>query len=739
MVSGRSALVAAFLLGLWSNLAQVAALRLFLGQFYGTEIHLGLFLGVWLAGVALGGALGGWRSPRAGLVLGLMAVAPLVALAVFTGGITALPARSGAFLPTWPVLAFLAALVLPLAVPVGLVLPAVLRRAPATHLGEAYGIEALGSFAGGVLFSLVMGGAARGVPTLAVLPVLPVTAALVLGGAGWAHRGIALLLAAWGPLVAWSLPGFERWADELAWSHLHPGYRLETTVETPYQRLQVGEYHGQRSLFTNGTFAAAWPDPVRAGERIHPFLTACPHPQRILIVGAPTPDLVAQALTWPDLHLTVADLDGDLLELLLGTSPPAAPGWGPRLEVRAADPRGLARAHPWEFDGILVLPADPTTLVGNRLFTREGFADLAQGLATDGVLAVGVTGTENYLGADLETVILSTHRALQSSFSEIFAVPGDPITFWAARRLGVLATEPERLRERYQARRPAQATFRPEGFANLLLPYRVDEVQGWLARNTEVPGNTDLHPRAFTRQLMLWDIYSGSSLSFLFRWAEAIDLSRALAGLAALAVGLALAAGLAGPRRGRIALLTVGVSISGAGGLLAEIILLLIYQSRHGAMFRMAALFFGIYMLGLATGAWLGRRLGFATPMRLRALKAAQVGMVGVCLALLRGAEWQTGPVIGAGIFLVAFLDGIEFPAVDALLRDLGLPRERSAGWLIFADNFGALWVGLVSGWWILPVLGLEGGLWVLVAALGLNFLALVTVTFPGPTSEHPG
>ncbi|RCK78555.1 MAG: Spermine synthase [Candidatus Ozemobacter sibiricus] len=805
MLTERTILAMSFLLGFWANLAQVAVLRLFLGQFYGTEIQVGLFLGVWLAGVALGGLLGGWRSPRAELVLGLMAVAPLVVLGVFAGGITALPARRGAFLPTWPVLGFLGALVLPLAVPVGLVLPAVLRRAPVTNLGEAYGSEALGSFAGGVVFSLLLGGSARAIPTLAALPVLPLAAAFLVGPSRRARRGLACLLAAWGPVVALNLPGFERWAEERAWDHFHPGYRLETTLETPYQRVQVGEYHGQRSLFINGSFAAAWPDPVRAGERVHPFLTACLEPRRILIVGAPTPDLVEQVLAWPDLRLTVADLDADLLRLLLGDRrcwkpeamrraseglsspslegaqgqilapatragdlgrseserpPPdratttwpagtataqvegrlACPGQDTcRLEVRAEDPRGLARANPGAFDGILVLPADPTTLTGNRLFTQEGFADLAQGLATAGVLAVGVTGTENYLGPDLETIILSTHRALQPSFPEIFAVPGDPITFWAARRGGVLATDPARLQERYRARGPSGASFRPEAFANLLLPFRVEEVQSWLARDTAVPRNTDLHPQAFARQLKLWDIYSGSSLSFLFRWVEALTLSRALVGLVVLAFGLAIAAWLAEPHRGRIALLTVGVSISGAGGLLAEIVLLLVYQSRQGAMFRMAALFFGLYMLGLATGAWLGRRLGFATPARLRALKGAQVGMVGICLGLLRLPAWQTGPVIGAGIFLVAFLDGIEFPAVDVLLGVLGLPRERRAGWLIFADNFGALWVGLVSGWWILPVVGLEGGLWLLAAALGLNFLALWPVPFPLPPTGAVG
>ncbi len=197
--------------------------------------------------------------------------------------------------------------------------------------------------------------------------------------------------------------------------------------------------------------------------------------------------------------------------------------------------------------------------------------------------------------------------------------------------------------------------------------------------------------------------------------------------LAALLLGLAL--WWSGPRRGRIGLLAAGVAVSGGGGLLAEIILLLMYQSRQGAMFQMVAIFFGLYMLGLSAGAHLGRAWGFAAPGRLRALKASQFGMAAACLALLQFPAWHTGPVIGAAVFLVAFLDGIEFPAVDAILKGWGMAPGRSAGLLIFADNFGALWVGLASGIWLLPVLGMSGSLHLLAAALLVNLGALGVVS----------
>jgi len=87
--------------------------------------------------------------------------------------------------------------------------------------------------------------------------------------------------------------------------------------------------------------------------------------------------------------------------------------------------------------------------------------------------------------------------------------------------------------------------------------------------------------------------------------------------------------------------------------------------------------------------------------------------------------EWHSGPVIGVAIFLAAFLDGIEFPSVDAILKRQGVSASSSGGLLIFSDNFGALWVGFLSGVWLLPTLGLPGSLLLITGALFLNFVFL--------------
>jgi len=51
--------ITAVIAGFIANLIQVSLFRFFMGHFYGTEIHLGLFLSIWLLGIAIGGYAGG--------------------------------------------------------------------------------------------------------------------------------------------------------------------------------------------------------------------------------------------------------------------------------------------------------------------------------------------------------------------------------------------------------------------------------------------------------------------------------------------------------------------------------------------------------------------------------------------------------------------------------------------------------------------------------------------------------
>jgi len=86
----------------------------------------------------------------------------------------------------------------------------------------------------------------------------------------------------------------------------------------------------------------------------------------------------------------------------------------------------------------------------------------------------------------------------------------------------------------------------------------------------------------------------------------------------------------------------------------------------------------------------------------------------------------HSAAVVGAMVFLIAFLDGIEFPVADSILRGSGRQAHDSAGLLLFSDSAGAMLVGTLSGLWLLPAFGMQNCFALLCLILSLNFAALL-------------
>jgi len=346
-------------------------------------------------------------------------------------------------------------------------------------------------------------------------------------------------------------------------------------------------------------------------------------------------------------------------------------------------------------------------------------------LKPGGVLGFSLSGTENYLGEELQDTLLSTWKTLRTAFPEVFALPGESIQFWASPTPGALATDPATLAERFTRRGIPTRSFAGLSFANRLLPFRVQELQTWLQRRVEVPLNTDAHPKAFHRQLQLWDIYSNSRLTPLLKGLAEWNLERSLKAVCALLFALTLFLLMFGVRSRQTGVLSLCAGISGGASLLAELGFIYLFQNRDGAMIQMTALFFGTYMAGLACGAMSGERL----PGSLFRLKVTQALLLGGAAVLARFPEWHGCLPISAGIFLTAFMAGRELPLIDRRLQqESGIESSRSAGLLFWADNIGGMGTALLAGPWLFPILGIEGAFVLATAALAGNAVLLLLI-----------
>jgi spermidine synthase len=720
--SAISLAVIAAIVGFAANLAQVSLFRFFMGWFYGTEMHLGIFLAIWLLGISLGGIVSGHKSFSPTFILNLILITTIFAFAALFCGHSLLPDPEGGFLPFQPVIIFMLACVFPVSFIVGMLLPVMINQRNES-LGIYYSYEAIGGFCGGIFFSVLLGGTANSILCLLSLPVIILTA-LIIYKPGIIKAAVLLFLLV--PLTHFQGPKLAKTIEKNYWQLINPTLKLEKNCETPYQKLQLASYYEQKSLYSNGMFSCSWPVTEAAEETVHSFVSALKNYDRILVIGAPPPDVVDEFLKYPGLSLSIVELDQTLIELFSYTKETTR-----KINIYNQDPRSFLNETQHKFDGIMIYPVSPVTLSGNRLFTIEALKSASNCLKPEGVLSLRVSGSENYLGSIKEQILLSTWQSLGSIFKDRFAFPGPTVTFFASQNQNVIPKDIKGYMNRFKERKIKTMTFYPMSFFNLLQPFRVKELTSWFNRPVEVKLNTDEHPASFIQQLRLWNIYSGASLNEVINWLQQINFKHLFA---VLLIGTLIFAGILSLVKPATALSTsigLGVSISGATGLLSEIILILLYQNSHGAAYLMSALFFGVYMLGLASGAWLFGHLEQtgAAFTRLKLVKFMQIVFTLLSVLFVDMTGFHSAASIAVAIFVIAFLDGIEFPVADSILKALGKRPSTSAGMLLFADNSGALVAGLLSGLWLLPAIGFKGSFYLLGTMLTANLAVLLIIS----------
>jgi len=418
-----------------------------------------------------------------------------------------------------------------------------------------------------------------------------------------------------------------------------------------------------------------------------------PDPRRILILGGTLEGLAAQAALGRPEVLDVVEPDPTRLEgaaPLLGGLDALLPA---PARLHHADPRRFlrtARGGPWDL--VLLATREPSSVLENRLFTREAFAAARRRLAPGGMVALRVPGAENLWTPEQVRQAASVVRALEAEFPSVLAVPG-PVTLLAAREVA-FDGEPEVVADRLGARprlgppRLVSAPWVRYALGN----DRVAEVAARFAVEP-APADTDAHPVAVRAS---WAVALGRAVPAL----AAVDLDpRAvltrtgplgpLAGVLAL---LAVGAGVLAARRRPGARAAVLAASAGLAGMLLESVVLLGFQVASGVLYLQVGLLLTAFLAGLAAGA------GAAGRVRARPAAAAMAGLALVAaLGPPPGLPAALALLLGAGA-----CTGLLFAAAAAG----GAARP---GRLYAADLLGGAAGALAGGLVLVPVAGLPG------------------------------
>lgn len=701
---------------------QMLVAREFLDVHTGSEIVLGLYLAVWLlltaAGSWLGGIFAAHHTGRdlTGLLTVLQGIAGLLP-ALLVGAVRFLAALSlrGVTAGFGTALGTAVLVLAPFCLVTGFLIPVYVAslgsvsdpsKNPGLLAGRVYGVDCLGSLAGGALFSFAL-----------ITWCTPFQTAALLFGANWLaavllNRRKLLRLAMLGALAAATAGLFlaKDW-ERLTAERLFAGAELIWQKHTRYGQLAATRSGTETTIWLSNLPAATSGNPLAAEEAVHFALAQCSQPRRVLLLSGGVAGAIREALKHGPEQIDLVEVDPELLALVRDTDPAAS---DPRVTLMADDARRFVRSCQGKYDAIIMDAPAPYSLQANRNFTIEFFRLIRERLAPGGVFSFRLPGAENLIASANGLVLATAARSLRAVFPETAAVPGESVIFLAGSSPLRLNDVPQTLK----AKDVSTLSITPQWLAGRLTDERIRDLQRTLS--LEVEPNRDFFPRGYYAALRYW----------LERFGSGFGPPRLLAIGLALALILALAAG-----SHRVP--SLALAASGFSGLGLEVVLLAGFQIVQGSLYQELSFIVTAFLGGAAAGSWAGlctRGSPSSSLLRLEILLTVASFLTAPALIGLHelapsaGRDWLLPLAFALLNGIAGFLVGAEFqPAVAWLVsRTPGRGGEAAAvGRLYALDVLGACLGAVSVAVFLLPAAGLTGTCYLLGSVKLLTSLAV--------------
>lgn len=659
---------------------QIVLLREVLSAFLGNELVIGIMFFDWLALTGIGVVLARRWTMRLrpslipSVVLGSLLVLPPLTLVGFRL-LPLLVAPPGSMLEIWILLVGAILVLTPVCLVAGSSFALLVRASGAgggvNPVGNVYAWEAIGSLAGGALFGVFLFALISSQDLL-----LLVCAGSGVAGAAMAFRAhelkSATLLVAGVLVLVIARSLFN--VNELTFKLRYPGHTILAHEETPYGMLTATKLGGQTTVFTNNIPLIADGDVQSVEETIHFALVQRPGSPSVMIVGGNPLALVPEALKYSGSKVDCIEENPWLREVQQKF---LRPPQDDRVQYFSGDFRYKLRGAAGRYDVVIFISPEPATLQSNRMYTRESMQLVHHALTPAGVLCLSLPSSEDYAGDDAKNVRATLRNTMGETFRNVLILPAGHDIFLAS---------DSTLRSDVAAAVAGAGVVTTYANANYiqddLLWERAQRLHVSLQRAT--PINTDDHPVLMLAQIRYW-----------LRFFSAESWVPALIFLVALLVVV------------RADRASIGVVAAGCGGIILELMVLMIVQAGFGNVYKMSGALIGLYMAGMSAGAFAGGRLKVSSGV----YAATQAALA---LTLLTTSYLRPGTSMGlftgaAGLVVCLFVGSLAAGVVFALTsrivtRDIVASGSRLYG----ADLLGSAIGALIVGPFLLPLLGMH-------------------------------
>ena len=738
------------LIGFIAAAAQIIYIRQLLIVFYGNELSISFILASWLIAGAIGSAILGRFADIVKYKITVFSVCQIILSIFLPLGIIAarlikpaLNVNTGQILPVFPIILLSFFIIAPICIILGFMFslgcriqagagnsqPRPVQPRPGTTIGDVYILEAVGSLVGGAITGVILIKMFDAFSIALFLSALNIIAAFFL--IVFSKEMHARILAAGGIfilLVALLLMRPMGWLQSVSRYSLikqWQGYDLVASKDSIYGNISVVKKGENFSLFDNGLHLYTIPDKLNSEEATHLALLEHPEPQDILLIGGGA-GLVEEILKEPVKSIDYVELDPLIVLMTKNYLPDSyySAFKDKRVSIKNVDGRFYVKNTEKKYDCVILHTGNPYTANINRYYTVEFFKEVKKILKEDGILSFGLTSSESYISAALGEFLRSIYFTLKDVFDDVLVMPGDTAYFMASANKGRLTYDYKILEERTRERALDTQYVREYFLFSKLSPGNVSYINSVMENRKDVRINHDFNPAAYYYGLIFWTTLFRDS--FISKTLMSINERLIWQALGVFIILLTIA--LAFFRRSFKRTTLVALAIGGFSTMAFQILILLTFQTLYGYLFYKLGVILTSFMAGLAIGAMFAvriiKRLG-----RERAFLLAVQGdflLFSIILPIffLKFGLNLLFPVMSV---IAGFIGGSQFTLASKVLMPEGQEAGRVGGLTYGVDLVGSFFGALLTGVFLIPILGIPKTC-IVLAAINMVVLGLLAL-----------
>lgn len=740
----------AFVLGFTSIIGQVLLLRELITIFYGNETAYAVILASWLFWVAAGSYAASFlvryiKNPAA--LIGALQCAVfflLPATIIAARNIKPLmDIQTGEIIGIIPMCIFSFLLLAPLTLLLGGLFTFICHFSDqqdgagetTLRVGSIYLWESIGATVGGLIFSFFLVHIMPAMHMAFLVAALNIAAGIFLNkerGGLFITRTVLILITV-GALLSGMIGRLDQWTRARQWK----GLEVVAITDSIYGNIAMTKLGWEYSLYENGLHSFSTRDDMTSEESVHFPLLEHPDPRSVLLIGNGMGGSLRQVLKHPQAQVDYVELDPKVIEVSRQYLPAEylEPLNDDRVEVIYADARWLVKRSSKKYDVVIVNLSDPYTALINRYYSLEFFQEVHAILNPGGILALSVSSSENYLNEETREFLRAINTTLKKVFPDVKSIPGDTNIFLACTAKGVLTYDHQLLIDRLNERRIEAQYVREYYLPFKLSDDRILYIEEALKKEGAL--NTDMHPIAYLYDIVLWSTHFNTTFKNLVAKIQGIKFYHLLA------VPLLIFLGGWGMRKvAPTSPVTLSIMTTGFSEIIFQVVVILAFQTLYGYAYYKIGLIMASFMGGLCLGTVMARRVIARCPGNIpKIYKITQLAIVLYPLLLplvfvvFRDASttqrlagvlatvFATLPVIAGTI------GGLQYPLATHIIHqsnaNKGEGAAGTAGFLYAVDVFGATIGALVTGMFLIPLLGIYAVALLCAVINGVVFILL--------------